>query len=477
MTTKANPILDATLLALGGMTGGAGAKPVISDSALPQGAQRRAPKGHAGHASGLVTDTFRASGFLDTDTQPAGSALNPQAQLGLFKKIRKQHGWARFVSYRTVSENTGYLDVWDDQGFQMHPTARSGPRTGIPVHAPDLDNLQYTTSTLSGAFGIRLKAVKSAVNAGQNVNSLVQQGIAAGVANVLLDIGINGDNSLPKDSDRNTMLSTADGWFQKMRDKATNYTSLADGFSYHNGIFPGMLDQIDEAYRGDKGLAWGLPDKLSTRWLTELTEMNQGGNQPARINDFGSALLNAMGGEANPLGKPGVVMSQIKTDRYGTEGYAGMAPTSVVDNGDGTITINVNTLATSGVDRSSAGADGQRYVTVGKVGGTEETLAVAYSAPNNTVTTASLLGQVLGSVSTTASDYYVKWADLTSAFLGVMRYLTLIVQNGIRIYTVFHPRDEIIEVIVHADVDYMVIDHQATSLVDDIIAPRFAILP
>jgi len=183
-----------------------------------------------------------------------------------------------------------------------------------------------------------------------------------------------------------------------------------------------------------------------------------------------------MGNGANPLGKTGVPIPQIGASKYGTEGYAGMAPTSVVDNGDGTLTINVNTLAGAGVDRSSTGSDGQRYVTVGNSNtGVEETIAVAFSTPNNTVTTASLLGQTVAS--TTAADYYVKWADLTSLFLGVFRYMMMVVQNGIRIYTVFYPRDEVIEVIVHADIDYLVVDYEATSLVDDIIAPRFNIVP
>jgi hypothetical protein len=57
-----------------------------------------------------------------------------------------------------------------------------------------------------------------------------------------------------------------------------------------------------------------------------------------------------------------------------------------------------------------------------------------------------------------------------------MRYLVCVVQNGMRIYTVFYPRDEVLEIIVHADIDFLVTDFDATSLVDSIVSPRFNIL-
>jgi hypothetical protein len=213
--------------------------------------------------------------------------------------------------------------------------------------------------------------------------------------------------------------------------------------------------------------------------LTELTALgvNPSNAHPSIVHDLGVSLLNQLGQQANPLGKPGVVLPQMDDATFGSDtGYSGIAPTSIVNNGDGTLTINVNTLADSGVDRSATGADGQRYVTVVcTLTGAEETLAIDYAAPNNTVTTATLLGQT--SPSTTVANYSVRWADLQSLFLGVWRYLVLVVRNGMRIYTVFYPHDEVIEVIVHADIDYLVIDHEANSLVDDLITPRFNVFP
>lgn len=463
-----NILLEASLKALGAMSGGAGATPKVADGPAPI----------AGGDGGKLVASIKGSGYLGVEDQEAGSSLNPQAQLGLFTKIRKQAGWARFVSFKPVSESTGFLDLWSDEAFKMHSTQSEGPRTNIPLHKPDVSSKQFSVKTLSGAFGLRLKAIKAAARAGQDVNALIQAGIAAGIGNVFLDIGLNGDTSLPADSDTNKQRRTVDGWLTKIRANGSNYNSQADGFSYHNRIWPGMLQQIDEGYRADQGLAWAGPDVLGTRWLTELTatQPSPSNAHPSIINDFGAQLLNAMGNGARPLGKPMVVWPQLSSQRYGTEGYAGVAPTSVTNNGDGTLTININTLAGSGTDRSATGDDGQRYVTVGRTStGVEETIAVDYSAPNNTVTTASYLGQ--NTPSTTAADYYVKWADLTSLFLGVMRFLTMVVQNGIRIYTVFYPRDEVLEIIVHADIDYLVIDYDAVSLTDDIISPRFSVLP
>lgn len=428
---------------------------------------------------GIPVTSTKGAGYLGVDDQPAGSTLNPIAQLGLFSKIRKESAWLRFTTFRPVSENTGTLDLWDERGFKMKPTATEGPRPNIPLHKPDLSSTSFSTNTMSGAFGIRLKSVRTAAKAGLNVNQLVQQGIAAGIANVFADIGINGNSALPADSDTNAQRSTCDGWFTKMRNNSPNYTSLADGFSYHNAMWAGMLHQLDKAYRQHPNLAWGLTDTLASRWLTELTATgaNPSNSHPSIVNQMGSNLLNALGASANPLGKPGVIVPQMLDDSWGSdEGYDGIAPTSVVNNGDGTLTINVNSLAGSGVDRSSSGADGQRYVTIGcSATGVEETLAVDFSTPNNTVTTTSPLGQ--GLPSTTAGDYYVRWADLQSAFLGAWNFLAMVVQNGMRIYTMFYPHDETIEVIVHCDLDYLVIDYEATSLVDDIITPQFTVLP
>lgn len=84
------------------------------------------------------------------------------------------------------------------------------------------------------------------------------------------------------------------------------------------------------------------------------------------------------------------------------------SPTSVTDNGNGTITFNVNSVCESGV--SNAGRQVMVYKKVPAKGATTfgvavETRTVAYAAPNNTITTTGALGQT--TVSTTAADYEV----------------------------------------------------------------------
>lgn len=468
-----DPIVEATMNAISGMMGGR-VQHRTENNHAPSGGRNV----EVDPTSGFSVTT-KAKGFLETDSQPEGSTLNPQAQLGLFTKIRRESDWLRFTSFAPVTENSGYLDQWDDRNFRMHPTAKNGPRKNIPLHSPDLDSTRFDTKTMSGAFGIRLKALRSASRAGQNVNALVQRGVAAGIGNVLADLGINGDASLPDDTDLNKQRRTVDGWFQTLRQTSPNYQGKADGFSYHNGLWAGMLQQIDKAYRSDPGLAWGMNDTLGTRWLTELTATaaSPSNAHPSIVNNLGSQLLNAMGAQANPLGKTGIVIPQIDDEMFGSdESYAGIAPGTVTNNGDSTLTFNINTLAESGVDRSELGEDGQRYVIIGStLTGVEERIAVDYSDPNNTVTTTTLLGSENPSAS--ASDYYVKWSDTQSLFLGLYRFLILVVQNGMRIYTVFYPNDETIEIIVHADLDYLVADPEATSLVDDLISPQFNVFP
>lgn len=88
-------------------------------------------------------------------------------------------------------------------------------------------------------------------------------------------------------------------------------------------------------------------------------------------------------------------------------------PTSVTDNGNGTLTINVNSLFESGKDNSGRSVrvwlksrtDGG----IGPLSASEavaiQTIAVAFSAPNNTIAVPNLMGQT--AASTTAADYWV----------------------------------------------------------------------
>src|SRR5687768_4884541 len=71
------------------------------------------------NGSGGLQVTTKGVGYMTSDDEPTGSALNPQAQLGLFSKIRRESAWLRLTSFVPVTENTGFLDLWEDQNFRM----------------------------------------------------------------------------------------------------------------------------------------------------------------------------------------------------------------------------------------------------------------------------------------------------------------------------------------------------------------------
>lgn len=111
--------------------------------------------------------------------------------------------------------------------------------------------------------------------------------------------------------------------------------------------------------------------------------------------------------EINPrTGDPEYLEFKEMLGRVGT-------PTSVTDNGNGTLTINVNSLCESGKDYSGrtvrvwlkSRTDGG----IGPKSPTEaiaiQNITIAYSAPNNTITVPNLMGQT--AASTTAADYKV----------------------------------------------------------------------
>lgn len=472
-----DPIVEAALSAVKGL-GRTRSEPNAAPVPVVTSEQRSA------HADGPRTTSFsstlKSAGVFSTEDQPAGSALNPIASMGLFARIRKASSWLQYTRFAPVNEKTGYLSRWDDRDFRMSPVPTEGERRGIPSHKPDVTNDAFACKTMSGALTFYLDSLRQVSRSGQNVNAFIRQGVAAGIANTIADLAINGDTSLPSDSSLNIQRSRVDGFFKRIRANSTRYRGYDNGFSYRNGIWAAKIQDIDQPYRAASGLAWGLTDSLATRWLTELTALygSPANSHPSIINPTGERILHTASQDARPMNKLGVIIPQMGDSNHSTrEGYSGIAPTSITNNSNGTLTININTLAVSGTDRSSTGTDGQRYVTVGRTStGVEETLAVSYSAPNNTVTTTSLLGQG-GSVSTTAGDYYVKWADTQSLFYGLMGMLNVVMRNGVRLYSVFYPRDEVIEVIVHMDLDFIITDYDAMTLTDDIITPRFDILP
>ena len=120
------------------------------------------------------------------------------------------------------------------------------------------------------------------------------------------------------------------------------------------------------------------------------------------------------------------------TDTIGVTG----TPDSIVDNGDGTLTANVNTICDN-LDCSgrtvliyqSTLESGALNTTIAK-----EELTVVWSSPNNTITTIAALGQA--SISTTASDYTVVLLGPTVQSTAAIKtqdgvvYVGLITGNG-----------------------------------------------
>lgn len=83
-------------------------------------------------------------------------------------------------------------------------------------------------------------------------------------------------------------------------------------------------------------------------------------------------------------------------------------PDAAVDNGNGTITLTVNSACEASVDHS--GREVVVYLKIPAKNAITEGIAIeqitsVYSAPNNTITTVAALGQT--TISTTASDYFV----------------------------------------------------------------------
>lgn len=154
--------------------------------------------------------------------------------------------------------------------------------------------------------------------------------------------------------------------------------------------------QVDGTSKATDGLGHILTTSLAYKKVATFQNTN------AIVYDVGLMYAEVPAGiRINPrTGKP-------QYDRYQEEiGFQG-APTSVVDNGNGTLTFNVNSVTEASV--SNAGRLVRVYKVIPADGAATMAIAVEECTvafgPNNTITTVGKLGQTTASV--VAGDYVV----------------------------------------------------------------------
>lgn len=222
------------------------------------------------------------------------------------------------------------------------------------------------------------------------------------------------------------------------------------------------LSEMPEVYRDDADLRWFMPSILDTKWQELVAAYASSGSQ---LGDRALIERNRI----TPTGIPQLITPQIPTSAgFSITDSATADPGTVTDDGDGTITFNVDTA----LGGYAAGNAGRRMTVTYEGTGESETLVVTAEGGANKLHSTGDLGQA--TISTTASEYTLDLADMTSLILTNPKNLVVVMCDQVRAYRKFEQEFERWRVDVYYEADFPLFNEDAAVILDGIIVPQFA---
>ena len=277
----------------------------------------------------------------------------------------------------------------------------------------------------------------------QNFNEKMRKSFFTAIGNDMASITWLSDTSRGNVTDWDKMLNQIDG-IQKQLDSANVYD--AGGQAFGPGMFAMMMQKMPPKYASDPNLKWWFNSKLNILWKNSLT--NVATTEKMRSQSGDDALLSAK--QFAPLGLPPFIVPQISS----YDGPTAIAPTSVVDDTDGTATIVLTTLVTAGYVATAALGAGRIYKVKCIPTGLEELLTGVNASTVLTVYSAGAFGQQ--TISATASDYSVTLADESDVALMNPKAVTNVHCDEMRTYTKHNVDNDWFETIVYHSMDTLV---------------------
>jgi hypothetical protein len=213
-------------------------------------------------------------------------------------------------------------------------------------------------------------------------------------------------------------------------------------------IYPGALRSLERPFRSQLARWYMHADEVVEygRWLS------QQGISPEVIQ----RQFWAEGIVPGPQGR-GIIEVDWWPEEIGPSG----TPTSVADDGDGTMTVRVSTILPDAYD--TADDDNRQVKVTLNATGAFEICTVYRSGGQNLIATTGALGQTV--ISTTASDYTVQVVDEASSILSLPGNFCMVMGDKIRSYGEVDTDDESRIIKVHADLDVVILREEAGVLV------------
>lgn len=344
-------------------------------------------------------------GIADLSTVNFGGILPRSLVWRLISLTRNQNAWLGATSTIMRDRQAGTIPVVD---WNEPVTEHVGRNDGTKVTTePPTWNVVYSCKKFKTEWYVTYEELREAVAAG--IDNFEQQMLSdwgTALGNDIARIVMQGDKTLDATTRLNRLLRACDG--VDIATEAGSNIFDAQGKAFGQGIFAAMLDKMPDRYAEDGGLMWLFNRRVNTLWHDSLTNVNTTERMRSNLGD--QALTSQA--VVPPLGISQLIVPQISR----AKGPAPIAPTAVVDDGDGSATITLTSLvgATKQIDTVANGVGRKILVTYLPTGLTE-TLTAYDDGGTLKVATNGSLGQT--TISTTASEYTVRVADETDLYL------------------------------------------------------------
>lgn len=365
-----------------------------------------------------------------------------------------QSEWLSMATVKMMNQRAGNIPRVVINDVVTEGVSENGGRT-IATH-PDTSEKAYLCKKFQATWFMTLESISEAAASGEaNFDGKIRGAFAKAMGNDMARVALNGDTSLGTSTRMDRLLRQHDGWLKIAREEA-NYSTTTRGSAWSAGVYPSMQSQMPDKFSDDKDLRW-----LHGRRLDEsYTQFAQGLGDGSALRD--RALLERT--RFRPMGIDTVIVPQWPADQ-GFSSLNGSAsdPDLVTDDGDGTITLRVNTLF-GGYSASHAG---RRVKVTFNATGQSETLTVKDVGSNLVINSTGSLGQ--GTISTTVGAYTLDLADTTGIMLTNPRNLFVVLCRNIRAYRKYEQESERHRIDVYYEAAFGIFEPDAVVLQEGII--------
>lgn len=414
----------------------------------------------AGKALGAM-GVQKADTVMTTASMKAGEFMDRKAVERLVDLTVSQSAWLSALSVRLRNQRSGEMPRVELSEVVTEGVPENGGKT-VASH-PTTDFVPYSCGKYQATWYFTVEDLREARASGEpDFERKIRAAFAKAMGNDMARWYVNGDTGLDASTRVNRLLRKRDGVLKQARTKAIRSTT-GRGAPFQRDLFTAMHSAMPEVYRDDADLRWFMPSILDIAWTDSLRDPTTA--QGSALGD--RATLERRRFE--PHGIPQLIVPQMPTGQgFSTVTGATAAADAITNNGP-----NVN--LTAQLDTFFGGYDakwaGRRVKITLTATGESEIATVVDTGAQLQITTAGSLGQAV--ISTTAGDYSLDLADLTSAWLTNPRNMFLVLCDQIRAYRRFEQEYERWRIDVFYEADAGIFNENAFVLQDGIASPAF----